>query len=37
MPHRAGVTSNIVMNTLRLLVPEIERFVKGEKLLFKVN
>jgi D-3-phosphoglycerate dehydrogenase / 2-oxoglutarate reductase len=37
MPHRAGVTSNIVMNTLRLLVPEIERFVKGEELQFKVN
>ncbi len=37
MPHRAGVTSNIIMNTLRLLVPEIERFMKGEELLFKVN
>ena len=37
MPHRAGVTSTIVMNTLRLLMPEVERFTKGEKLQFQVN
>lgn len=37
MPHRAGVTSTIVMNTLRLLMPEVERFVKGGKLQFQVN
>ncbi|MGD8457620.1 MAG: NAD(P)-dependent oxidoreductase [Anaerolineales bacterium] len=37
MPHRAGATSTIVMNSLRLLMPEVERFVKGEKLHFQVN
>ena len=37
MPHRAGVTSTIVMNSLRLLLPEVERFINGEKLLFQVN
>lgn len=37
MPHRAGVTATIIRDSLRLLMPEVRRFLNGEKMLFQVN
>lgn len=31
-PHRAGVTTDIVPNTVNIMVPEIKRFINGEPL-----
>jgi len=37
MPHRAGVTATIIRDSLRLLMPEVKRFMNGEEMLFQVN
>lgn len=36
-PHRAGVTTDIVPNTLNLMAQELARFAKGEELKFEVK
>ena len=36
-PHRAGVTNDIVPNTINLMVKELDRFLKGEELQFEVK
>lgn len=36
-PHRAGVTNDIVPNTINIMLPELCRFFKGEKLLYSVR
>lgn len=36
MPHSAGITNDIIKNSLKIIIVEIERFLKGEKLEFTV-
>ena len=36
MPHSAGITSDIVKNSIKIILPEIERFLNGEALKFTV-
>lgn len=36
MPHSAGITNDIIQNSLKIITAEIERFLKGEKLEFVV-
>ena len=36
MPHSAGITRDIVKNSIKIILPEIERFLKGEKLKLTV-
>lgn len=36
MPHSAGITNDILKNSLKIIVTEMERFLKGESLKFQV-
>ena len=36
MPHSAGITNDIIQNSLKIITVEIERFLTGEKLAFLV-
>jgi len=36
MPHSAGITNDILTNSLKIIVTEFERFLKGEELKFNV-
>lgn len=36
-PHRAGVTTDIVPNTINIMIPEVKRFLAGEHLLYSVK
>jgi len=36
MPHSAGITNDIIKNSLKIINTEIERFLNGEKLKFTV-
>ncbi len=36
-PHRAGITSDVVVNTLRIMVEELKRYACGEALKFTVK
>ncbi len=36
-PHRAGITTDIVPNTLNLMLKELERFFRGEALQFVIK
>ncbi|WP_346906987.1 2-hydroxyacid dehydrogenase [Faecalicatena orotica] len=36
MPHSAGITNDILKNSLKIIVTEIERFLNGEPLKFQV-
>ncbi len=37
MPHSAGVTADMEKNSLKIIIKDIERFLKGEELQFKVK
>lgn len=34
MPHSAGITNDIIKNSLKIIIVEIERFLKGKQLEF---
>lgn len=36
MPHSAGITNDILKNSLKIIVTELARFLKGEDLKFQV-
>lgn len=36
MPHSAGITNDILTNSLKIIVTEMERFLKGEPLEFEI-
>jgi D-3-phosphoglycerate dehydrogenase len=36
MPHSAGITNDIIINSLKIITLELERFLKGEPLQFSV-
>ena len=36
-PHRAGVTTDIVPNTINIMIPELARFFDGRELLYSVK
>ena len=37
MPHSAGVTADMEKNSLKIIIKDIERFLKGEKLQFEIK
>jgi len=37
MPHRSGMTATIIRDSLRVMMPEVKRFLHGEEMLFQVN
>lgn len=37
MPHSAGVTADMEKNSLKIIINDIERFLNGEQLQFKIN
>ena len=37
MPHSAGITRDIIKNSLKIISTELERFLRGEELKFTVN
>lgn len=37
MPHSAGITRDIIKNSLKIICAELERFLKGEELQFVIN